>query len=148
MSTWIREETRVALYIRDGWRCVYCEASAQDGACLTLDHLQPRALGGTHEARNLVTACMPCNSFRRSLPIWQFVASFDDVDALRERIQAAQKAWRSPRREVASRKEAREVVKGAWWAQYKERTDTRGQHSRSPEAALLTLPAPTPPPWP
>lgn len=147
MSTWIRQETRISLYIRDSWRCIYCQDSALEGAILTLDHLQPRVLGGTHEPRNLVTACMSCNSLRRSLPVWQFVASFDDVDGLRERIQASQKAWRSRRRELASRAEARAVAGSAWWAQYKEKTDTRGHHDRAPEAALLTLPAELAPTW-
>jgi 5-methylcytosine-specific restriction endonuclease McrA len=29
---------------------------------LTLDHIWPRALGGTNRRRNLVLACRPCNA--------------------------------------------------------------------------------------
>ena len=65
MSRWIRPAKRLAIYLRDGLSCVYCGASVEDadGATkiLTLDHVMPRKLGGSNEARNLVTACLSCN---------------------------------------------------------------------------------------
>lgn len=62
-SSWIRREKRVAIYMRDGYKCVYC------GVCLmnsharkrTLDHVIPRIHGGTNDHRNLVTCCLACN---------------------------------------------------------------------------------------
>jgi 5-methylcytosine-specific restriction endonuclease McrA len=47
---------------RDGYTCVYCGAT---GVALTLDHVTPRAWGGSHHASNLVAACAPCNSARK-----------------------------------------------------------------------------------
>ena len=47
---------------RDGHRCVYCGATVVDGVRLEVDHVIPRALGGTDDRDNLVTACRPCNA--------------------------------------------------------------------------------------
>ena len=53
-----RKISRRALFARDGWRCVYCGASA---GRLTLDHVVPRSRGGESVWENVVTACSPCN---------------------------------------------------------------------------------------
>ena len=69
---WIRQEKRLAIYLRDGLACGYCGHAVEDGACLTLDHIVPVSRGGKNEATNLVTCCGRCNSSRgnRSLPVW------------------------------------------------------------------------------
>lgn len=61
---WIRQEKRLAIYLRDGMACVYCGSSVEDGAKLTLDHLQAYSNGGSNETTNLVTCCHRCNSAR------------------------------------------------------------------------------------
>lgn len=68
-SSWITRKRRLAIYERDGGACVYCSAAARP---LTLDHLKPRALGGSHASTNLVTACCVCNSARKHLPVAVF----------------------------------------------------------------------------
>lgn len=78
-SHWIRPEKRLAIYARDGWCCVYCGAAADEGAALSLDHLQPRELGGSHDAANLLTACVRCNSTRRDLPLRAWLATLRDA---------------------------------------------------------------------
>ncbi len=78
-SKWIRRPKRLAIYRRDDFRCVYCGADGLEaGFDLTLDHVTPRELGGTNEARNLVTACRSCNSAKRDLPLRKFLASLID----------------------------------------------------------------------
>lgn len=74
-GAWIRLSTRLAIYFRDGFRCVYCRADAADGITLTLDHI----VRGSNEPKNLLTACEPCNSARggKSLSAW--------YEALREK---------------------------------------------------------------
>lgn len=72
---WIRQEKRLAIYLRDGLACVYCGAALEDGAQLTLDHLLPHSQGGGNEASNLVTACKQCNSSRGNRPVNDFVAA-------------------------------------------------------------------------
>lgn len=77
-SHWIRPEKRRAIYARDDFRCCYCGTGVEDGIQLTLDHVQPRELGGSNEAGNLVTACLHCNSAKRDLPLLQFVVVLAD----------------------------------------------------------------------
>lgn len=57
----IRHRTRFAVLERDGFRCVYCGATA-DSSRLEVDHVVPVAHGGAHELSNLVTACFECNA--------------------------------------------------------------------------------------
>jgi hypothetical protein len=65
---WIRPEKRLAIYIRDGFRCLYCGTDLRDAspADVTLDHLVAKDAGGSNEADNLVTACRRCNCSRGS----------------------------------------------------------------------------------
>lgn len=60
--------------LRDcGRRCVYCAQPLQvDGA--TLDHVYPRAHGGTHAPGNLVVACGGCNRLKGDLLPHEFFA--------------------------------------------------------------------------
>ena len=48
---------RRAVFARDGHRCQYCGAAAEN-----IDHVIPRSRGGEHTWENVVAACRPCNS--------------------------------------------------------------------------------------
>jgi 5-methylcytosine-specific restriction endonuclease McrA len=48
---------RRAVFVRDGHRCQYCGAGAEN-----IDHVVPRSKGGTHTWDNVVAACRPCNA--------------------------------------------------------------------------------------
>lgn len=72
---WIRQEKRLAIYLRDGLACAYCGEGIEQGAKLTLDHILPHSQGGTNSEGNLVTACHRCNSLRRDRPVDEFAAS-------------------------------------------------------------------------
>jgi len=48
---------RRAVFARDGHRCQYCGASAEN-----IDHVVPRSRGGEHVWENVVAACRPCNT--------------------------------------------------------------------------------------
>jgi hypothetical protein len=48
---------RQNIFKRDGNKCVYCGSKSR----LTIDHLIPRAKGGTNTWKNLVTCCGHCN---------------------------------------------------------------------------------------
>jgi len=52
---------------RDGFRCMYCGKSPEDGdeVRLEVDHIIPRAIGGGDEINNLLTACRECNNGKR-----------------------------------------------------------------------------------
>lgn len=85
---------RFAIYLRDQFKCVYCKRSyhtgvrALLGVGLTLDHIWPRAYGGTHAHDNLVTACVRCNALHGSRAIR--ASSF--VDDKGERVAGRQKS--------------------------------------------------------
>lgn len=49
--------TRFNVFLRDGFKCVYC-GSSED---LTFDHVVPRSKGGRTCWDNIVAACSPCN---------------------------------------------------------------------------------------
>ena len=46
---------------RDNHRCQYCGSNKR----LTLDHVIPVSKGGEHKWNNVVTACEPCNHYKR-----------------------------------------------------------------------------------
>jgi 5-methylcytosine-specific restriction endonuclease McrA len=48
---WIRQEKRLAIYLRDGLACGYCGDSVENGAKLSLDHLKPHIA----EAKELIS---------------------------------------------------------------------------------------------
>jgi hypothetical protein len=74
IGQWIRKEKRYAIYIRDGWHCLYCErdlSNLADGQEVTLDHLSEA--GGNHES-NLVTACKSCNNSKAGYSVESFAS--------------------------------------------------------------------------
>ena len=62
-----RQRTRIPrglrheVFKRDGYKCVECGASKEDGATLHIDHKIPVSKGGTDELDNLQTLCSDCN---------------------------------------------------------------------------------------
>ena len=69
---WIRRYKSLAIMVRDGMQCVYCQAGVEQGASLTLDHITPWSLRGNNTEQNLVTCCLSCNSRRRDTHLNQF----------------------------------------------------------------------------
>lgn len=61
---WIRQDKRLAIYMRDGMACVYCLRGLDEEIRFTLDHLIPQSKGGDNHEINLVTCCKICNSRR------------------------------------------------------------------------------------
>ena len=67
----IRTAKRLRIYKRDGQRCVWCVRAVritgdQAPDMATLDHVLPRAEGGSNHHGNLVTCCHTCNSVRQN----------------------------------------------------------------------------------
>ena len=54
------EAVRKAVLLRDGGICAYCGAEAG-----TVDHLLPKAKGGSDDPANLVACCTRCNSTKQ-----------------------------------------------------------------------------------
>ena len=54
-----RENKRRRIFARDGFACLRCGETNEDK--LTLDHIKPKAQGGTDADENLQTLCEDCN---------------------------------------------------------------------------------------
>ncbi len=81
---WITQKKRLAIYLRDGMACCYCDSSIEDGIVLTLDHLKPHSKNGDNHETNLVTCCRKCNSSRGNRSVRSFcrdVAQYVKKDA-------------------------------------------------------------------
>lgn len=75
----IPKRIRYAVLERDGYRCRYCGASAND-ATLHVDHRMPLAKGGSDAFANLVTACSDCNLGKHAfLPITHIAAQRENA---------------------------------------------------------------------
>jgi len=93
-SHWISETKREAIYESDGRRCIYCGAPEGEGTeSLTLDHLFPQKLGGGHEAWNLATCCLSCNSAKQETSVDKFLRQLEraghPASEIRHRIRLA-----------------------------------------------------------
>ena len=66
VGRWIRPDLRLAIYLRDGFECMYCGTDLHGARPrdVTLDHLVPTCRGGSNSPHNLITACRRCNSAR------------------------------------------------------------------------------------
>ena len=85
---WITKARRLAIYLRDDFRCAYCGRDLREAHPreLTLDHLRPRCRGGDNGDRNLVLACVRCNSARQDRP-WTQYATGGAVDRIRRLVR-------------------------------------------------------------
>lgn len=65
-------ETRISVFERDGYRCVYCDVDLW-GKKIHCDHVTPVYLWGTNDMNNLATACPKCNTSkgRKTLEEWR-----------------------------------------------------------------------------
>ncbi len=93
---WLWLPTRLAVYSRDDWRCCACGLEATweptrkwswkscRSDALSVDHVVPRARGGTNAPENLLTLCVGCNAEKkdRELAAWRP----DLVAVVREQI--------------------------------------------------------------
>lgn len=72
-SKWLRPSTRLAVYARDRFCCIFCARRFDLGAQgLTVDHWIPHKRGGSNHPSNLLTVCLSCNSAKegRSVRWW------------------------------------------------------------------------------
>jgi 5-methylcytosine-specific restriction endonuclease McrA len=64
-------------YLLTKWhrRCAYCDASGvgPGSVALNIDHIKPRARGGTNRVSNLCVACIPCNQAKGAADVREFV---------------------------------------------------------------------------
>lgn len=78
-SSWINATRKLAIYLRDDFKCVYCTRSLHDvdPNYVTLDHIitkwqykqwsidAQQSFGSINATSNLITSCKSCNSSRK-----------------------------------------------------------------------------------
>lgn len=69
-------ELREYLLEKWGRQCAYCGAQ---NVPLQIEHIQPKARGGSNRASNLTLACRCCNEGKAALPVEVFLAKKTDV---------------------------------------------------------------------
>jgi len=65
---------RREIFERSGGRCHYCPQVLTLEGKWHIEHMQPKALGGTDDALNLVAACVRCNLMKGERTAIEFVA--------------------------------------------------------------------------
>ena len=90
-SDWIWRPTRMAIYHRDGDRCLSCNSTEE----LSLDHVRP---DGDNSPSNLITLCSSCNSSRGD-------SDLEDFDP--ELVLIARRQTRIPLDRAVGQKRAR-----------------------------------------
>jgi 5-methylcytosine-specific restriction endonuclease McrA len=87
---WIRKEKRLAIYLRDSFRCVYCQKDLRDAdpRDIHLDHVLPKSDGGSNKETNLITSCAACNCSRQDKAIARFASpeARKDIKRLTARV--------------------------------------------------------------
>ena len=94
-------EIREYLLAKWGHQCAYCDAT---NVPLNIDHVVPKARGGSDRVSNLVVACVSCNQTKDDQPVEVFLAH--DPARLR-RIKAQMKA---PLRDAAAVQSTRNAL--------------------------------------
>jgi hypothetical protein len=62
----INMKTRVMVFSKDGYRCVFCGRNPrEDNIKLVIDHVTPVEYRGTNDILNLQTLCTDCNSGKK-----------------------------------------------------------------------------------
>lgn len=57
--------SRYATFQRDQYLCQYCGV-ALTSSQITIDHIIPKALGGSGSFLNCVSSCFPCNNYKKN----------------------------------------------------------------------------------
>lgn len=82
-------------YLLEKWKrtCAYCDAK---GIPLQIEHIQPKAKGGSNRINNLTLACKCCNEKKAALPIEVFLAKQP------ERLKRIQAQAKRPLKDAAA----------------------------------------------
>lgn len=80
---------RCRLAEAQNWRCCWCGKHLtpvpDQKNSATIEHINPRSLGGSDEMDNLAAACSRCNSRRKTKPVDVFLAELVTTNAVSKR---------------------------------------------------------------
>ena len=86
-GTLFEYEVREYLLEKFGRKCVYCGA---ENVSLNIDHVVPKARGGSNRISNLVLSCVNCNQKKDSQPVDVFLKNRPEVlDRIKRRLKTS-----------------------------------------------------------
>src|SRR3954451_11015786 len=96
----ISRNRRRAILAAHGGVCHYC--AAPDAT--HVDHIVPKACGGTDNLGNLIAACLPCNmrKKRHRLPPDEERRTLDVAEAARDKVREIERSLHRPRTRKAA----------------------------------------------
>lgn len=109
----VSKRTRFEVFKRDGFRCVYCGATPADGP-LHVDHVDPKAGGGTDEVGNLVTACASCNLGKSDVPLGRRLPAREVTEEQREQAEQIEEYLKIQREIRAAQDKLIQAVSDHW----------------------------------
>ena len=99
---------RFEVFERDKFTCQYCGKQPPD-VMLHVDHIIPRAAGGSNDPENLRTSCMACNIGKADKPIAEEVGGMDGVRRAQEALESVDIAEKFARA-MRARQELRDAA--------------------------------------
>jgi 5-methylcytosine-specific restriction endonuclease McrA len=111
-------EVREYLLNKWGRKCAYCDAQ---NVPLQVEHIRPKARGGSNRVSNLTLACQPCNQAKDARPVEEFLAH-DPV-----RLARIVKNAKAPLRDAAAVNSTRWALFNALSKSHTVLTGTGGQ---------------------
>lgn len=82
----LKPSIRFAVLTRDNFTCQYCGAKAPF-VKLHVDHIVPRALDGSNDMGNLITACSECNIGKGTTEIDMTILCDDETELFTDGIE-------------------------------------------------------------
>ncbi len=81
----ITKKIRFEVFKRDGFQCIYC-GKTPPTVTLEVDHVNPKAKGGSDDINNLITACFDCNRGKRDIPLNKIPSQLsENLEILKEK---------------------------------------------------------------
>ena len=72
----IHQCKKFRVFIKDDFTCTYCAKPMSPKTKLTVDHIVPKAKGGTNAYSNITTACQCCNGKKADMLLTDFIRKF------------------------------------------------------------------------
>ncbi len=85
-ATALSVRVRFEIFKRDKFTCRYCGRTSP-GVILEVDHIVPRANGGTNDPMNLTTSCFECNSGKSDKNLSEIITGEDPHDKAIEMLE-------------------------------------------------------------
>ena len=76
MSSPVNPQVRLNVIRSANFSCYFCGTGGSRNNFLTVDHINPKASGGTNKRDNLVCACKKCNTKKGNMSLKKFVKRY------------------------------------------------------------------------